>query len=111
MTSPRPWETQYTVEDTTVIAETPDLRVLTITLAAGEAIPWHYHSTVTDTFFCLEGALEIESRAPRASHALGPGDTCAVEPKTAHLVSNAGAGRCRFLLIQGIGTYDFVPVG
>ncbi len=38
MTSPRPWETEYTIEDTTVIAETPDLRVLRITLAAGEAI-------------------------------------------------------------------------
>ena len=32
-------QTQYTVEGTTVIAETPDLRILTITLAAGEAIP------------------------------------------------------------------------
>jgi hypothetical protein len=39
------------------------------------------------------------------------GGDCAVEPRVAHRVSNAGAATCRFLILQGIGAYDYVPVG
>lgn len=105
------WGRLYTVEDRQVIAETPELRVTRFTLAPGEVIPWHYHSNVTDTFFCLEGALEVETRAPRACHQLAPGDQCAVPPKTAHVVSNKSGARARFVIVQGVGAYDFVPVG
>ena len=31
-----------------------------------------------------------------------------VTPPTVHHVSNPGAKPCRFLLIQGVGRYDFV---
>jgi hypothetical protein len=31
-----------------------------------------------------------------------------VTPPTAHHVSNPGKNPCRFLLIQGVGKYDFV---
>ena len=110
-TTTRPWEAHYTVEDTTVRAETEELRVLEITLAPGEAVPWHYHTNITDRFYCLEGLLKVETRAPRAEHALAPGQTCAVANKTAHLVTNGGEARCRFLIVQGVGDYDFVPVG
>ena len=107
----RPWESEYTVEDTTIVAETPELRVLTITLGEGESIPWHYHSNVTDSFFCLEGDLVVETRAPRDKFALRAGARCEVPPRRAHHALNGGAGRCRFLLVQGTGEYDFVKVG
>jgi len=107
----RPWETHYTVAGTRIVAETPDLRVVEITLAEGEQVPWHYHSTIADHFFCLEGDLTIETRAPRARHALGPGAECLIPAKTAHVVTNGGNGVCRFLLVQGIGAYDYLPVG
>jgi len=37
--------------------------------------------------------------------------TCAVPPKTAHYVHGAADGPCKFLIVQGVGVYDFVPVG
>ncbi len=47
----RPWETQYQVAETKIVAETPDLRVLEITLDIGEAVPWHLHRHVDDHFY------------------------------------------------------------
>ena len=107
----RPWEDEFTIEDTVIVVETPDLRVVRLTLAPGQCVPWHWHSNITDHFVCLEGSMTVESRAPKAFHELGPGDECAVGPKTAHVVTNVGEGRVRFLAIQGIGAYDYHAVG
>ncbi len=46
----RPWDSQYEIKDTTIIAETPDLRALHIPLAEGDVIPWHFHNHVTENF-------------------------------------------------------------
>jgi quercetin dioxygenase-like cupin family protein len=81
------------------------------TLAPGEVIPWHFHSAVTDWYFVLEGSLAIETRAPRAELAVAVGDSYRIAPKTAHLISNKTALPCRFLLLQGVGRYDFIKVG
>lgn len=94
-----------------LVAEGADLRVQVLTLAAGECIPWHYHSEVTDSFVGLEGTVVVETRAPRADHRLLPGQRCAVPPKTAHTVHGEAGGPCRFLIVQGVGAYDFNPVG
>jgi len=32
-----------------------------------------------------------------------------VPARTEHLVTNAGSGTSRYLLVQGVGRYDFVP--
>lgn len=103
----RPWRS----EDAEIVAETPDLRVVRITLAAGEFVPWHFHSNVSDRFFCVEGEMTVETRTPGELHRLVPGGGCTVPAKTAHIVSNVGAEHCQFLLVQGMGTYDFVPAG
>ncbi|MCZ6774749.1 MAG: cupin domain-containing protein [Proteobacteria bacterium] len=103
----RPWETEYTIEATEIIAETPALRVLRITLAVGQFIPWHYHSAIVDQFFCLEGDVNVETRAPKAVHALVVGGECTVPPRIAHRVSNQGPLPCRFVLVQGVGPYDY----
>ena len=52
------------------VMEGADMRASVLTLAAGECVPWHYHSTITDSFVCLEGPMEVETRAPRAVHRL-----------------------------------------
>lgn len=101
----------YTVEERRTIAETDDLVVKVFTLAEGQEIPWHYHSQVTDTFFCLEGTLVVETRAPRARHRLALGESCAVPAKTAHRVTGEDGRRSRFLIVQGVGPYDYQPVG
>jgi quercetin dioxygenase-like cupin family protein len=111
MTEAATAERPYTIEDREVVAETPELRVSVLTLGPGQLIPWHCHSRVTDTFFCLEGEIRVETRAPRGAFRLKPGERCAVSAKHAHEVTNAGAGRARFLIVQGIGTYDYIPVG
>lgn len=106
----RPWETEYEIEATDILAETPDLRVLKITLAPGQSIPWHYHTAIVDQFYCIEGDLRVETKGGRQVFELTAGDECQVEPKTAHFVSNNTRSRCRFLLVQGVGSYDFCAI-
>ena len=54
----------YTVKSVEPVAVGSDVQARIFTLAPGEAIPWHFHSAVTDWYFVLEGALSIETRAP-----------------------------------------------
>lgn len=109
--SARNADPHYTIEGRELVAEAPGLRVQVLTLAAGECVPWHWHSEISDTFVCLEGAIEIETRAPAGRQRLEPGGRYAVAPKRAHIVRNAAAGRSRFLIVQGVGAYDFNPIG
>jgi mannose-6-phosphate isomerase-like protein (cupin superfamily) len=101
----------YPLEKRELIAEAPGLRMQILTLAAGQEVPWHWHSEVTDTFWCMDGPMVIEMRAPRESVELAPGQMHAVPAKRAHRVTGKGGERCRFAILQGIGTYDFQPVG
>ena len=101
-------DARYTVKNIETIAESSDIRARRYTLAPDDVIPWHYHSTVTDWYFCLGGTLRIETRAPRGEESLTPGGRYAIAPNTAHRISNGGNGKdCRFLLLQGVGVYDF----
>ena len=101
----------YELAGREIVAEGADLRVSVLTLAAGQCVPWHYHSEISDSFVCLEGPMVVETRAPRHLYRLQPGGRCAVPPKTAHYVHGEEGGPCKFLIIQGVGVYDFVPVG
>jgi quercetin dioxygenase-like cupin family protein len=101
----------YEIAGRELVAEGADLRVSVLTLDAGQCVPWHYHSEITDSFVCLEGPMIVETRAPRREYRLLPGQRCAVPPKTAHYVHGENAGPCKFLIAQGVGVYDFVPVG
>ncbi|CAH0227914.1 cupin domain-containing protein [Roseomonas sp. CECT 9278] len=101
----------YALESRELIAEAPGLRMQILTLAAGQEVPWHWHSEVTDTFWCMEGPVVIETRAPSERVELAPGQMFAVPSKRAHRVTGKDGGRCRFAILQGVGTYDFKPVG
>jgi quercetin dioxygenase-like cupin family protein len=100
----------YTVEGREVVAETPDLRMVVLTLAADQEVPWHWHSNVTDHMICLEGPMVVETRAPRERWELTAGQRCTVPARRAHRVSGLGGG-CKFAILQGVGSYDFNPVG
>src|SRR6516162_8678252 len=76
----------YTIAGCELVAEGADLRVQVLSLAAGQCVPWHYHSEISDSFVCLEGPMVVETRAPRHVYRLLPGERCAVPPKTAHYV-------------------------
>jgi quercetin dioxygenase-like cupin family protein len=101
----------YDVADYEILAETPDLRMVVVTLAEGQEVPWHWHSNVTDQFFCMKGPMVVETRVPREVIELNAGDTWAVPAKRAHHVTGKNGGPCKFGVLQGVGIYDFNPVG
>jgi len=101
----------YEVDNHEIWAETPQLRMVVLTPAAGQEVPWHWHSNISDTFFCMAGPMVIETRAPREIIELKPGETHVVPPKRAHRVTGKNDGPCKFGILQGVGLYDFNPVG
>lgn len=101
----------YEVADYELLAETPELRMVVLTLAQGQEVPWHWHSNTIDRFFCMQGPMVVETRAPKETFELNPGETCAVPAKRAHRVTGKNGGPCKFGLLQGVGAYDFNLVG
>lgn len=94
-----------------LIMEGTDMRVQVLTLDEGESIPWHFHSEITDYFVCLEGTLVVETKAPSNTHLLEVGERCSVSPMNAHYVHGLKMGKAKFLILQGVGVYDNIPVG
>jgi quercetin dioxygenase-like cupin family protein len=101
----------YTVKSIEPVAIGSDVQARLFTLAPGETIPWHFHTAVTDWYFVLAGALSIETRAPADRRVLAVGEVYHIAPKTAHLIANRNPADTRFLLVQGVGPYDFLRVG
>jgi len=100
----------YRVKSVETIVAGRDVQGRLYTLSPEDVIPWHFHSEVTDWYFCLSGRLSVQTRAPRKRRVLGAGGTYAIPPKTAHRISNGGDDDCRFLLLQGVGRYDFQAI-
>ncbi len=100
----------YEVERRAQHAARPGVRINELTISAKQKVPWHYHSRVSDTFYVLEGELRIFLQQPKEEVRLSPGQTYAVAPRRPHLVTNAGSGSATFLVLQGMGEYDFVPL-
>jgi quercetin dioxygenase-like cupin family protein len=98
------------IEKFEILAETPELRMVLLTLGRGQEVPWHAHSSVTDTFFCVEGPMVVETRDPDGQHALDAGGMCEVPAGRPHRVSGRNGGPCRFAVLQGVGRYDFKPL-
>jgi mannose-6-phosphate isomerase-like protein (cupin superfamily) len=105
--SAQPKRPSYSVKDVETVASGKDLRVRLFTLAPGEVIPWHSHSEIADEFFVLGGELTVEGRVPDDHRTLCVGERYRVNAGHAHQTSNWGITDCRFLIVQGIGKYDF----
>jgi quercetin dioxygenase-like cupin family protein len=88
----------------------PGFRIQEIQISRKQKVPWHYHNKVQDTFYVLQGNLRLFLREPKEEVRLAPGDTYTVKPKRPHLVTNGGEGSATFLVLQGIGEYDYVPL-
>lgn len=100
----------YEVERRAKHAERPGFKITELQISPSQKVPWHCHTSVQDTFYVLEGRLRIFLRDPKEDVTLGPSETYAVRPGRAHLVSNAGSTSATFLVLQGIGEYDYVPL-
>jgi quercetin dioxygenase-like cupin family protein len=99
------------IADRELVMEGKDMRVQVLTLGKNDCIPWHYHSEITDSFVCLEGTLVVETKAPTNTHILEVGDRCEVEPMVAHYVHGLNMSSAKFMILQGVGVYDNIPVG
>jgi quercetin dioxygenase-like cupin family protein len=92
------------------LLHTPDVRIRIMTLEKGNTIPWHIHTQVTDHTVCLEGEIEVHLRDPEDSLTLTPGQYHEIPAKRPHTLLNRGEASARYLLIQGVGAYDFVRI-
>ena len=92
------------------IAKGADVGVQERTLAPGQEIPWHYHTIISDTTYCLEGTVSIEMLDPAQQVLLAVGESCSIPPHRPHRITPHGQQSCRMLLIQGVGAYDRHPV-
>jgi mannose-6-phosphate isomerase-like protein (cupin superfamily) len=88
-----------------------DMQARLFTLAPRDAIPWHCHSECADYYFVLEGALTVMTRKLRREKTVRVGKRYRIAPGTPHLISNRSGADCRFLLLQGIGKFDWIKAG
>jgi quercetin dioxygenase-like cupin family protein len=100
----------YEVERRARHAERPGFRISELQIGPRQQVPWHYHNNIEDTFYVLQGHLRLFLREPKEEARLGPGQTFTVPARRPHLVTNAGEGSAVFLVLQGIGEYDYVPL-
>jgi quercetin dioxygenase-like cupin family protein len=101
-------KSNYTVKNIEPIVVGTDVQARIFTLAPSDVIPWHHHSESTDHYFVLRGTLTINTRNPDDERMLEIGGRYKITPGTAHLISNRGTTDCQFLLLQGVGKYDFL---
>jgi mannose-6-phosphate isomerase-like protein (cupin superfamily) len=100
----------YEVERRTFHAERAGFRINELQISPTQKVPWHYHNNIQDTFYVLQGRLRLFLRDPKEEVRLGPGETYAVRARRPHLVTNGGDTSAVFLVLQGIGEYDYVPL-
>ena len=100
----------YEVERREYYAARPGFRIAEMQISPTQTVPWHYHNEVQDTFYVVSGSIRIVTREPEEEVLLKTGQTYAVRPGRPHQVTNAGTASAVFLVLQGIGEYDFVPL-
>lgn len=102
----------YEVTSVLEIARSVDLWVRELTVVAGEEVPWHRHSQVSDRCYGLEGVVLVESvdtEDRRLRTLLRPGQACDIPAGTRHRLSCAEGNLARYLLVQR-GPYNFEKV-
>ena len=95
MTDPK--DLPYTISDREMISETPGLRVQILSLAEGEKVPWHFHTSVHDIFICLEGPMVVETK-PATNSCPANTASCRRSRRTksrAKMAAAAGSRSCK----------------
>jgi quercetin dioxygenase-like cupin family protein len=100
----------YEVERRARHAERSGFRINELQISPTQKVPWHYHTNVGDTFYVLEGTIRVFMRDPKEDVTLSPGQSFSLAAGRPHLVTNAGQTSATFLILQGVGEYDFVPL-
>lgn len=93
-----------------ILIQTAEVKVRVMELPPGEATTWHSHSEVTDHMVGLSGRILVSLRHPEETRELQPGERCQVAVGRVHRVANGSTAEpASYLLIQGVGRYDFLP--
>jgi quercetin dioxygenase-like cupin family protein len=100
----------YEVERRARHAERPGFRISELQLSPTQTVPWHFHTNISDTFYVLEGQMRLFLQDPKQDVRLGVGDSFVAVAGRPHLVTNVGEGSLTFLILQGVGDYDYVPL-
>ena len=100
----------YEVERRARHLERPGFRIGELQLSPLQTVPWHTHTHVSDTFYVLEGEMRLFVQEPSEVLRLAPGQSYSVAPGRPHLVTNGGDVSLLFLVLQGLGEYDYVPL-
>jgi quercetin dioxygenase-like cupin family protein len=100
----------YEVERRAYHAERPGFRISELQISPTQSVPWHYHNNIQDTFYVIEGHIRLFLQQPKEEVRLGPGEVYSVAPRRPHFVSNGGERSATFVVLQGIGEYDYVPL-
>jgi mannose-6-phosphate isomerase-like protein (cupin superfamily) len=100
----------YEVERRARHAERPGFRITELQISPSQQVPWHLHTKVADTFYVLAGEVRLFLRDPKEEVRLAPGQTYTVRANRPHLVTNPGPASATFLVLQGIGEYDYLPL-
>ena len=95
------------MKETEVIVKTDNVRVRIMSLAPREIADWHYHTQVTDDIFCLTGTILVRMKNPDEEVRLSPGQRCQIKIGRVHQLENFTSEEAAYLLVQGIGKYDF----
>jgi len=61
----------YEVERRARHAERPGFRISELQISPKQQVPWHYHSTVQDTFYVLEGGFASSCTTQRKRSSSG----------------------------------------
>jgi mannose-6-phosphate isomerase-like protein (cupin superfamily) len=99
----------YEVERRERLLQRPGFQITEMQIGSAQEIPWHYHTQIQDTFYVLEGGLQVSLQQPAETVQLAPGQTYSVRPGRPHRLTSAGGGSTVFLNLQGIGEYDWNP--
>ncbi len=92
-----------------LLVDTADARVAEFSLPPGQAGERHYHSNVSEYCYCLEGILSITLEGGPCK-TLSQGERQFIPAGIPHQVANTGTIPCRYLVVQGDGAFDFIPL-
>lgn len=92
-----------------IIIQTEDVKIRILELQPYEIGPFHFHTEITDYMFGISGEIIVSMKNPTQKIFLKPGFQCKIDPERVHRVSNnLKSETSKYLLVQGVGTYDFI---
>jgi len=100
----------YEVERRALYGERPGFRISELQISPAQKVPWHFHNNIDDTFYVIDGKIRLFLQNPKEDIRLAPGASYCVKARRPHLVKNDGDTSATFLILQGIGEYDYVPL-